>query len=333
MDTITKKFNERQAIVVKSNVLIPSLSKFSLQQQRFLAYCLSKLDRNKDEIHPVQINLMEFSKTFDIKSHQIYSQIKQSFFEIGKKPLEIIIDAEKEIMELHFWITSIYHNFENKTLIVQLNPNLKEYLLQLRDNFTSYRIKDVYQFQSSHSWMLYELLKQWKNAKKVAYKLDKLKRDMGIQGKYTRFDNMKHKVLLPSIKEINETTDIQVQFDTKRNGRCIDTLIFYIVSNDKTKSPQEKLRKTIENEFDNDINLAPDFAKLLRNQYKVGAKQAKELSNLAHSHDMIDIIEKKLPKIKKRYNNLKEKNTNLGGYVFSTLKTLLTQPSLIESEI
>ena len=58
--------------------------------------------------------------------------------------------------------------------------------------------------------------------------LDEFRERIAVGDKYKDFTEFKRNVILPSIKEINKFTDLQIEFETIKKGRKIDKLIFKI---------------------------------------------------------------------------------------------------------
>jgi len=105
------------------------------------------------------------------------------------------------------------------------------HILALRDKFTKYKIKDVYQFTSAYTWRLYELLIQNKDMKKRDFDLEEFKWKIGVAEKYCAIGDLKKRVIDPSIDEINEYSDIKIQYDQVKRGRRVTGFVFYITEN------------------------------------------------------------------------------------------------------
>ena len=83
--------------------------------------------------------------------------------------------------------------------------------------------------QSKYSIRLFELLKSYAHFGTVTLEVEHLKEQLQIQTEqYTRWQNLKDRVLQPAIKEINEYTDLTVSYTTERTGRHISDINFSI---------------------------------------------------------------------------------------------------------
>ena len=87
-------------------------------------------------------------------------------------------------------------------------PKVIPYLTSLNKEFTSYRLQNVVKLTSTYSIRLYEMLVQWRKIGKVTFKVDSLRKSLGVEeGEYKRMSNFKMRVLDFAVKQINDFTD------------------------------------------------------------------------------------------------------------------------------
>lgn len=74
-----------------------------------------------------------------------------------------------------------------------------------------------------YSVRLYELLVQWKVAGKTKlFEVQTFRSQMGVEdSEYKILADFKKRVLMPSIKEINDKTDLLVDFQQQKKGRTV----------------------------------------------------------------------------------------------------------------
>lgn len=314
-------------LVVKANVLIPSLSLLGLNELRLLSLCISKIDREADTFITLRVPARELAETFDLPEDQIYHLIDSLTDRILSKPVRYEESTEGVFYKVKAsWFKFIKYSPGNGYFIFKMTEDLKPYLLQLRDNFTSYRIRDVYQFKSASSWHVYEVLKQYKAMKTKTFDIDQFKALVGVTSKYDRFNNFKYKLLEPSLEDINTYSDIKVQCEYLKTGVRITSLKFHIIENDKNKTTIERAKARLSKV--NVLHL-PSLSKILRNEYRVNPRQAKDIANLTFTNSNEDSILSMLPDIKARWEKLPKPKKNLGAYVFASLRDHLTGVTLL----
>lgn len=317
----------RSALVVKSNALVSAMVDLSLQANRFLAFAISMLDRDlaPEAGKPVELEIpvMEFAEVFEIPLTNVYAEIEELADKLQRKIITLHPDQSLNGRRVKVGlITKQEYKDSEGRVWIKFDEDLVPHLLGLREQFTQYRLKDVYQFGRASTWRVYEILKQYKEAGKREIEIEDFKRMTATTGKYPRPTDLKARVIDPAVEEINAVSDLRVQYEQKKRGRRIIGFTFIIRDNPNTKTPQEKIRKAAE-DLDDGKSLAPDLVQILKDEYRVSEKQARQLANLATGRE--EKILKKLPTLKARFDNLQDKKTSLGGYVFKALKDELTQ--------
>ena len=265
---------------------------------------------------------MEFAETFGLNKTVIYQEVRELVRQLQRKIVKLKPSEtlSGDCVEVAIISKQMYREHEGRVWI-RFDEDIVPHLIGLREQFTTYKLKDVYQFQSSHTWRTYELLRQYKSIGRREFDIDDLRDKLGLSGFYLKVNNLIQRVIKPSVEEINAVSDISVQLSTVKTMRRVTGVLFRIIDNQANKTPREKIRAAAQ-QLDDGANKAPDLAKLLREEYRVSATQARQLANLAADHE--DTVRTRLPKLKARYDKLKEKKTSLGGYVFMALKDELT---------
>lgn len=317
MNTDTE--NGRNALVVKANALVPALAKMELMELRLLAYCISRIERDGESFCTIKSKLLDIARIFEMPEEKIYGLIKSLVKRLNLNPAEY---KEDEYEVVSVWFTTL--RYKPGEIIFKLNEDLKPYLLQLKENFTSYRIKDIYQFKSASTWHVYEVLRQYKNQTNVEFDLDKFKALTGTLGLYARWNNFKARILDTSVDEINTYSDIEVQYELIKNGVKVSGIKFHIIQNKSNLTPSERIKLKLKN---TKLDYAPGLAKLLRDNH-VAAKQAKQIANLAYHNRRVDDTEKLIPVLTARYDAGSKKST-IGAYVYKALKDELTKGRLV----
>jgi len=220
-----------EIIAYKSNALIEASYKLTLQEQRLLLVCIGKLN-------PLQKNP---NKTFQITAQEFFN----SFPDMGKENSECdlysaveklwdrsIIIKRDDIREEFRWIQykAQYLKGEGKAKIT-FSDAIIPYLSQLSGQFTKIIVKNVSKLSSSYSIRIYELLQQFKTTGNRTISLNHFRSILDIQDKYKTFKSLNQLLLKPSIKELNEKSDIIVKVTTIKKGRQVISLNFSFTQN------------------------------------------------------------------------------------------------------
>lgn len=319
-------------LVKKSNKLINAMFDLTLQCNRLLAYAISKLppDLTPTPGVPVRVEIvvLEFARMFGLDEDGAYREVEETGDLLREKGIQL--DANETQCGLRVKTKVVQrqdYDDKNGRTWLQFDEEIVPHLLALQADFTQYKIKDVYQFSTASAWRVYELLKEAKGKGHAQrdFEVEELKAKLGLSGLYARVGNFKQRVLDPAVAEINKHSDIEVQYEQRKRGRCIIGFTFLIFDNMKNKTVQERIRAQAE-KLDSDVDHAPELSKLLRETYHVRTKQARQIANMAAGQGRVEDVTVRLPGIQARFDALEDskRTTSLGGYVFCSLLKELT---------
>jgi len=230
-------------LIVKSNRLVEARYRLSLQEQKIILTMISKIGKDDEDFKTINFNVREFAELIGVRPDSYYNELKQ----ITKGLLEkaLVIRSEKRELQVG-WLSSAEY-YEGKGLVeLEFSPKMKPYLLQLRDAFIKYQLKNVMPLRSTYSIRIYELLKQYENIGKRTFAFDEFRKIIGVSSdKLIRFHDFKKRVLLKSQQDLKNHTDISFTFKVIKAARKVSSLEFNIKS--------QKL--TIENDCENGVDI------------------------------------------------------------------------------
>lgn len=144
-----------------------------------------------------------------------------------------------------------YAKYQNGVLEFDLNYAIIPYLVELNKNFTEYYLHFVLKLSSAYAIKIYKLLYQYKNIKSRVFRLDELKIQCGLEYKYAAYKDFKKWIIEPSIKQINELTDLCVEYSELKLGRKVDKLEFkfYVNKEELIKNKASNITETANKDF------------------------------------------------------------------------------------
>lgn len=220
---------ERSQLVVKSNELIQK-SRFNLStsEQKIILYLISKIKPSDTEFHEYEFSVADFCKICGISSQSgsVHAAVKQSVKTLADKSFWLKQDDGVEV--LLRWLQ--HAKIENGRIHIQIDQNMKPYLLQLREKFTRYELIYTLAFKSQFSIRLYEILKSYQWRHEVILVLEELKQSMFAEN-YKNFKDFRNRVLDVAVREINQYSDITVEYQPITKGRKTVSLLFRIKDN------------------------------------------------------------------------------------------------------
>lgn len=149
-------------------------------------------------------------------------------------------EVTKRTMDMPFFKKLAYYH-DTEMVEAEWNVDIIPYLRALTTCYTSYSLTDYLKLNSSHSQVLYELMKSYLGQGYITFEVDVLREKLGCntQKTYQDFKFFNQKILSKDIKEINENTDITVAITKKiksKDGKTIKSLLFEIKSKNIKKA-------------------------------------------------------------------------------------------------
>lgn len=213
-------------LIVKSNQLIEARYDLNLNEQKIILYAISQINRDNKSFNSIELNITEFTDLLDTKGKR-YEEIRNIVRDLRKK--EIIINTEdKEYIT--GWLSSITFSKNTGKIKIRFDDDLIPYLLQLKNRFTRYQLRNILYLKSKYSIRMYELLKQYESIGKRNFSLKELKKILFIDDQYIRIYDFERFVLIPAKDEINKYTDIKIDYEKQKRGRKIVGIEFLIES-------------------------------------------------------------------------------------------------------
>lgn len=209
----------REYKIVKSNDLIQK-SRFSLSmtEQKIVLYLISKIKPNDLELKEQVFEIAEFCRIcgIDWNNGNNYARIKKILKDLRDKSFWIKLDNGMETTMA--WIDHVTIGEKSGKVILKIDDRLKPYLLQLKKQFTQYEVLYILAMKSRYSIRLYELLRSYEYQRNVIFEIEELKRLLDAE-KYTRFPDFKRYVLDIAMREINDVSDMNIDYICIKEGR------------------------------------------------------------------------------------------------------------------
>jgi plasmid replication initiation protein len=262
-------------LVVKSNELIESKYNLNTIQQKVVLYAITKIDRNSEKINVVYIDIKDYMELTDT-TYNVHSQIKK----VAESLIQTIIyikDEDYKDYVVTSWLASAKYISKYGKLKLEFSEELAPYLLKLKEKFTPYQLENILFLNGKHSIRMYELLKQYEKIGKREFEMDDFKDRLMIKG-YNKMSDLDKRVINPSIKEINEKTDILVTYTKVKKGKGdrVEKIRFKI----KPKQVDEDLE--LEIKYHNQTMKIPELCKSMNLEgLNLNTKQVVEIYDLA----------------------------------------------------
>jgi plasmid replication initiation protein len=208
--------------VTKSNALIDASYKLNVQAQKLVLACLGKVDPRREIPKEMTMTAFEFAELMGVpNAHRELYLAVDSLFESSMKIREGNDDIEVR------WIQKKSKKIKGSgSITITWSDDVLKYISSLQSRFTSYKLRHIAELQSSHSIRLYELLMKFNSTGERVIYLKDFKSALGISDKYPLFKILNRDVIKPSIKELNQRSDLTIKYETIKKGRSVSALSF-----------------------------------------------------------------------------------------------------------
>lgn len=219
---------DEKFLVTQSNKLIQArhTKPLSSREQKIVLTMVSMIQPQDEDFKSYEISVKEFSEMLALEGSVKYTQMKKIAEDLMSKTIEI---PEEDGWLLANWVSSVRYKKGEGIISLSFSPELKPYMLQLKDQFTSYRLSNILNLRSTYAIRLYELMKRWQHLGRWECPIDDLKVNLGAVAKsHAVYGNFKSKALLPALIEVNEKTDLHIEFKEIKKGRAVARIEFSI---------------------------------------------------------------------------------------------------------
>ena len=212
-------------VVVKANSLIEASYRLSIDEVRILALTIGTMDPKSNQ-KIFDFTVADFVREFpEISQDNAYKQIQAAIKRIYDRSVKT---EDKERITEFRWVSSRTYFKKEGRFRIAMTDEVMPYLTQLKGQFTQYQLKHIAYFNSAHSIRIYELITQYRSVGSREITVEKLKEWLQVEESYSRWNNFKARVLDPAISEINEKSDLFVEYEPIKKGRKVTGIEFSI---------------------------------------------------------------------------------------------------------
>lgn len=246
----------KNELVVKDNLLINASYNLEVTEQRLILLAIINARQTGNGItadSKLEIHASDYASRFDVTNDGAYRALKNAVLNLFDRQFSFKEEDKngKVGTVKSRWVSRIKYIDDSATLEITFSPDVVPLITRLEKHFTSYQIKQVAQLTGKYAIRLYELLIAWREVGKIPQiGLAEFRNKIGVEDdEYMRMSDFKIRVLEPSIKQINEHTDIRVTYEQHKSGRNITGLSFkfkQIVKQQNEKSKNKRDPNTID---------------------------------------------------------------------------------------
>lgn len=270
----------KNGLVVKDNALINASYNLEVTEQRLILLAIISARETGQGItadSKLEIHASDYATQFNVAKETAYEALKSAVNNLFERQFSFREETKKGIGIVRSrWVSRIKYIDDAAILEITFAPDVVPLITRLEEHFTSYQLKQVSNLTSKYAIRLYELLIAWREVGKVPQiELPEFRNRLGVSdNEYTAMNNFKSRVLEPSIKQINEHTDITVTYEQHKKGRTITGFSFKFKQKQQPKIEKPK-------DLKRDPNTPDFFIKMTDAQRHLFANKMSEMPEMS----------------------------------------------------
>lgn len=260
-EELRKQFgtDEDIKVLMKHNALVKAKYNLTLVQNRVFELLLYKFQKEKDGILSCEVHRDEFRNLIGKEKDRTIKGVSDLLESLRVK--EILIAEKIKGKDKYKWhrfglINGSIYDEDKDVFTVKATEEIYALIQNYydkREGHTPINLIVKLGMNNYYAQRLYDLLRVWSGTKKVInYEVEELKELLQIEEKYNLYGDFKRRVIVPAIKELNNTGYFEIDFKENKVGRKVDSIDFIVKDLDKRKyftkddTAKELLSKVIE---------------------------------------------------------------------------------------
>ena len=213
---------------VTSNTFITAkgLSELSLKARKALYIAISQCRKNDNDFYIYDITIKQFAELMGVAESNVYATAKETTAELLTGVIEV---EEADGYRQYSLFSSAYYSRKNGSITLKLNPDMTQFLLHLKKDFTQPLLKDFLHMRSPYSMAVWHLMQREMHSRipgiteqlKFNLTLSELRQVTGCESKFKQLVQFKTKVLDKALREIRDNCGIVITYENVKKGRTV----------------------------------------------------------------------------------------------------------------
>ena len=208
-------------IVVKANQLIRGRINWTKLEHRVVAMLVAQLKKDDESFEMQRVHISDLMDMAQISSRDIYDRAEEVCRKLLNQKVHVrtSTDDGRRVYQGYNCLSTCRYVEGSGYIEAKFNDDMKPFLLQLKRQFTMYRLQNFMRLSSQHSMRMYELIKMREGLRHLCLSVEELREVLCCEHTYDRFSDFKRYVLERARTEIADTCDIYFTYKVEREGR------------------------------------------------------------------------------------------------------------------
>ena len=229
-------FDTDNYVVMANNMIRHSASNLTWNEFKLLRFFIMQTEKDDKELYSYTVSVPKLADALELNSKVLYRELDKMTDHILDEHIKIGTSSKDKWEKFH-WVDRC--SYDNGNLTIKLSEELKPFLVNLRGNFTRYRLSDIISFKSVYAGIIYEHLRGYLDERnlphadvaiEISVSIEELRKITGTENVFERYSNFKSKVIDAAMKEISQKSPYHVTATPYKAGRTIAGFEFLIES-------------------------------------------------------------------------------------------------------
>lgn len=229
-------------VVTQANELATAAYSMTLMEKRLVLLVASMMRKDDEYMKRYRFPAADVMNFLGLSSNKNgYQELRKLTADLLSRVVDMDLEGDGDYIQFQ-WMASARYISKGKSetgkaeIELQAHSQMRPYLLELKERFSSIPFAEIAQLPSFHSVRVFEIL--WAESHQlrretVKISLDELKRMLKLEKSYPNYKDFRVRVLDKAQRDLAEKTPLSFTYDTERQGRKVVGLIFTVRANQK----------------------------------------------------------------------------------------------------
>ncbi len=270
--------------IKKAQTLVRSRYKLNSLALRLVTTLISMVQKEDAPEQEYNLYVKDYIDNSEVKGNSAYENLKDACYEIMSKPIYIGKKGAKDFLIAN-WASSCRYIHDEGLIKFRISPDLLPYVINLKEKYLKYDLKNILPIKSEYSIRFYEWLKDEFNTKARYHKdaeliitLKELREKFEIPNSYD-YGKIRERILDKAKKDLLKHTDIKFDWEVASKIRkAVHSIKFKIYPNYKNIKEEIKLPSYLKN-FITYVNYLKENYKGTFKKFMIGKKEFFGINN------------------------------------------------------
>jgi len=205
---------------------------------------LGKYSQSEDICRTYTLTAKEFADNFNIDLANSYKILKKASKMIAREAITVEKPELFETEEIPICSKAQYNHKEG-SMTVKFNEELIPHLMQVKEKFVLYNLREISNFGSFYTTRLYEVIQEFKDTGWIVKSVQQLRDIFAVGEALKKYSNFKKKTFEHAVGEINSQFDIDLTFKEIKEGRKVVAIHFFFKKTFVRKAVNPKTLKEV----------------------------------------------------------------------------------------